>query len=88
MASPLEAILTVAADVFQVSRKDLAPASSPDTVEGWDSVAHLNLVMAVEAQFSVTFEPDEIAAMSDLGAIARILESKLPNHAPGSAGSR
>lgn len=77
MSDRLPEILTLAADLFQVPGGRLAAASSPDTVDGWDSVQHLNLVMAVEAQFSVVFEPDEIAAMSDLGAVARILERKL-----------
>lgn len=77
MPSPLEEVLRLAADLFQVPPDKLGRATSPDTLDGWDSVQHLNLVMAIEAQFSVVFEPEEIAAMKDLGAVARILESKL-----------
>ena len=87
MSSRLEEILTLAADLFQVPRGRLRADSSPDSVEGWDSVQHLNLVMAVEAQFSVVFDPDEIAAMTDLGAVARNLESKLARQGPESASS-
>ncbi|HEU5181056.1 MAG TPA: acyl carrier protein [Candidatus Polarisedimenticolia bacterium] len=87
MSSRLDEILTLAADLFQVPRSRVAAASSPDTVDGWDSVQHLNLVMAIEARFSVVFEPDEIAAMSDLGAVARILQRKLEGQGSKSVSS-
>jgi acyl carrier protein len=87
MPSPLEEVLKLAADLFQVPADKLGPASSPDNLDGWDSVQHLNLVMAIEAQFSVVFEPEEIAAMQDLGAVARILESKLSPKGPESLSS-
>lgn len=42
----------------------------------WDSVNHLNLVLALEAEFGVTFEPEEIAAMQSLAAVEKILAAK------------
>jgi acyl carrier protein len=77
MPSRLEEVVALAADLFQLPLNKMGPDSSPDSIDGWDSVQHLNLVMAIEAQYSVVFEPEEIVAMSSLGAIARILESKL-----------
>lgn len=43
----------------------------------WDSVNHLNLILALEAEFGVAFEPEEIAAMRDISSVKKILAAKL-----------
>lgn len=66
----LEQVKSVAADVFGVSADALSGASSPETVEAWDSVQHLSLAMAVEAHFGITLEPEDIEKMQTLDAVA------------------
>lgn len=44
----------VLADVFGVEVSTIDEATSIDTVEEWDSLKHLNLVLALESEFSVT----------------------------------
>lgn len=46
---------------------------SQKTCAEWDSVNHLNLILALEAEFGVTFEPEEIAAMQDFESVASTL---------------
>jgi len=46
-----------------------APAASADSVSTWDSLAHLNLLMAVEQEFGVRFGAQDIA---DLDSVPRI----------------
>jgi acyl carrier protein len=41
--------------------------------EGWDSVAHMQLVAAVENAFGIMLETEDVIAMSDYDAICRIL---------------
>jgi acyl carrier protein len=72
----LERVRSIAADVLQVNRVSLNAESSPQSVENWDSVQHLNLVLALEEQFGVQFEPDEVDGMTSVGAIARLLSGK------------
>jgi acyl carrier protein len=72
----LERVRGIAADVLQVNQASLNAESSPQSVENWDSVQHLNLVLALEEQFGVQFEPDEIDGMNNIGAIARLLSGK------------
>ncbi len=43
----------------------------------WDSVSHLNIVAAVEAEFGVTFAPEEIAAMQNFAGFSAMLDGKL-----------
>ncbi len=68
----------IAADVFQVSSQNLTPDSSAETVESWDSVQHLNLVLALEQEFGFEFEPDEMDRMKNIGQIVALVESKRP----------
>ena len=67
----------IAADVFAVDAKTLGPASSPERVEAWDSVQHLNLVLALEGKYGIQFEPEEMEHMKNLGAIASLVGKKL-----------
>lgn len=53
----------------------IAPDSSPDTVPGWDSLAHLALVTELEREFNVQLTPDEVMSMVNVRIIAEILES-------------
>jgi acyl carrier protein len=67
----------IAADIFQVEPQELSPASSPDRIEKWDSVQHLNLVLALEGKYGIVFEPEEMEQMTNLGDIAALVGTKL-----------
>jgi acyl carrier protein len=47
--------------------------STPVTVPGWTSMAHLELLLAVEREFDVTFEAEQIAAVASVAAILQAL---------------
>ncbi len=59
----------VVAAVFGVDGPALKDSDSPKTIAGWDSVAHLELIFALEAEFGVQFSADEIATLASVGAI-------------------
>ena len=40
-----------------------AGAASAESVEGWDSVTHLRLVLALEGEFGIQFEAEEIPSL-------------------------
>ncbi len=46
--------------VFQVPIESITEDSSTDNIESWDSIKHLNLILALEEEFSITI-PDEEA---------------------------
>jgi acyl carrier protein len=47
--------------------------SSPETVPSWDSLNHLNLVMAVESEFGIALSPQDALDMRTVGLIQAIL---------------
>jgi acyl carrier protein len=71
-----EELRGIAADIFQVSPNRIHRESSPDTIESWDSLQQLNLILALEQKFGLEFEPDEIERMTSLDAIFSIIEEK------------
>jgi acyl carrier protein len=69
-----EQVRSVASDVFGIPARKITAESSPQTIENWDSMQHLNLVLAVEEKFGVQFEPEDIEQMKNVGAVAALVE--------------
>jgi acyl carrier protein len=64
-------------DIFAVDFARIAADSSPDTIEAWDSMQHLSLVLAAEERFNLQFSPEEMEQMRSVGQISAMIESKL-----------
>lgn len=47
------------ADVFGVGVDEITDDASIDTIDSWDSLKHLNLVLALEERFAVSFTEQE-----------------------------
>jgi acyl carrier protein len=72
-----ERVRAIAADVLVIDPGLLTDDSSPEDFDVWDSVQHLSLVLALEEQFGLQFEPEEIDRMRSIGGIVRIVEGRL-----------
>jgi len=72
----IEQVKQVASDVFGVPAASLSEKSSPDTVEAWDSVQHLSLVMALEERFNVQFAPEDVEKLRTLADVAAMVKAK------------
>jgi acyl carrier protein len=67
----------VFADVFGIDPDAVGPDASTSTIAAWDSVAHLNLVLALEGEFDVQFLAEEIAELVSFRAISdRLAEAE------------
>jgi acyl carrier protein len=67
-------------DVFRLVLGDPSLTLSDDTtasdIEGWDSVAHINLMFALESEFGIQFAGNEFARFTDVGDLRRTLEAR------------
>ncbi len=70
-------IRMMASDLFGVPAERIRASSSPETLENWDSVQHLNLVLALEEKFGLQLSPEEIEQMKSVGDTAKLIETKL-----------
>jgi acyl carrier protein len=49
----------ILASVFNITLEEITNDSSPDTIENWDSLNHLNLVLALEEEFEINFTEEQ-----------------------------
>jgi acyl carrier protein len=64
------------AEVFGLPLAEVSRGTSSETVEEWDSLNVLNILMAVESEFGVSISPEEAAGFVSVEKIMAVLESK------------
>jgi acyl carrier protein len=64
------------AAVLGVPAEALSDDTSPETVPDWDSMGHLNLVMALESEFGISLSAEEALEMRNVAAIRRLLQAR------------
>ncbi|MCF0142824.1 MAG: acyl carrier protein [Parasporobacterium sp.] len=63
-------------DVFDDDSIEVVAETDSDTIEDWDSLEHINLVVAIEKAFGMKFTMDEVKTMKDVGEMVEIIESR------------
>lgn len=59
---------------MNVPKEEVNNESSPDTIESWDSLNHMNLVFALEDAYDVKFSDEAIVKMLDVASISSELK--------------
>jgi acyl carrier protein len=65
----------VMADVFHIPSDSVSEDTSVDTVEKWDSLTHLNLILALEQAFGVSFSEEETVESLNYPLLKMALEA-------------
>jgi len=73
----LDQVRQLVSDIFAVPVELVEEDSSPETIGAWDSMQHLNLVLAVEEKFNVRFSPEEMEQMRGVRQIVGLLKAKV-----------
>ncbi len=63
-------------DVFDDPGLVITEATTAKHVPGWDSLATINLVFAVESEFKIKFALGEIQELKNVGEMAALIEKK------------
>ena len=77
MTSILARLQPIFQDIFDDETIIVERTTNSDTVEDWDSLAHINLVTAIEKEFSIRFVLSELDKMKDVGDMIDLMEAKL-----------
>lgn len=64
-------------DVFDDEDITVTAETTAADIEDWDSLEHINLIMAVESTFGVKFNMGEVTSMKNVGAMAELILKKL-----------
>lgn len=63
--------------VFDDDALLITPDMTANDVEGWDSLSHINLIVAVEATFGIRFQHQEILKFKNVRDLLVSIETKL-----------
>ena len=72
----LNQLQEVFAVTFGIDGTTINRDTSAKDVKGWDSVAHVLLITAVEKKFSIRFKSREIAGFNSVGDLLDAVETK------------
>jgi acyl carrier protein len=70
-------------EVFDDDSIVLTPETTAADIDGWDSMAHVGLMVAIEARMNIRFKSTELEAMHNVGQLAGVLEYKLESQQAG-----
>jgi acyl carrier protein len=62
--------------VFDNDELAIRPEMTANDVDGWDSLSHVNLILAVEKGFGIRFNQKELLTFKNVGDLVRSIESK------------
>lgn len=63
--------------VFDNDHLTLRDDMTAADIEGWDSVAHINLMFGIEQAFGIRFKGNELADMKHIGELKQFLPDKV-----------
>lgn len=66
-------IRLVMSQVLQVEPEEISAESSPESIERWDSLKHMQLIMALEDELGIQFPDDAIPELLTFGAIEKMV---------------
>jgi acyl carrier protein len=66
----------VASEILKVSASELSDDSGPKNLKAWDSLKHIELVMAIEMNYGIQFAASEIMLIDSLGSARAMLQEK------------
>ena len=70
-------IKQVMSAVFEISLESIADDASSDNIENWDSLRHLNLILALEEEFGVSIPDEEVGNLVNYKLIELVINDLL-----------
>lgn len=64
-------------DVFDDKNIVINDETTADDIEDWDSLEHINLIVAIENEFGVKFSMGETTSLKNVGEMVTLIKNKL-----------
>lgn len=81
MADTLDRLCEVFQEVFDDDELTIERQTTAADIEEWDSLMHINIVLAAEREFGVRFSSTEVASLPDVGQLVDLIDAKSDNSA-------
>lgn len=72
----LERLQPIFQDVFDDDELVVTGDSSAETIEDWDSLSHIRLVVAIEKEFGIKFAFGELQELKNVGEMVDLIIEK------------
>jgi len=72
-----ERLATIFAQVLSLDDQEVAQTATQGSTPTWDSMAHINLILAVEQEFRIGLSPEEATEAVSFEAMERLVAEKL-----------
>lgn len=66
-------VRSIVSATFGIAPSQITEATGSETLEAWDSMHHIHLIVALEDEFQVSFDPDRTLELTSVGAIEKAL---------------
>lgn len=76
-------VRTILAEIFGLDPHDVGPNTSTDTVEAWDSLQHLTVILSLEEEFGIHLNDEETVSIVTFPLITTIVREHLEIPEPG-----
>lgn len=73
----LEMLTPVFREVFDDETIELRRETTADDIDMWDSLTHMNLVIAVELKFKIKFALGELQTLKNVGGMLDLINKKI-----------
>ena len=73
MEQKLKQILS---NLFELEEDEITDESSIHSIENWDSLKHINMIIAIEEEFGISIDEEEMVEMTSFVDIKRILRDR------------
>jgi acyl carrier protein len=77
MDNILEEVQSIFRDILDQPDLILTRESNANNVEDWDSLAHINLVSAIEKHYKIKFALGELQELKNVGDMIDLIQAKL-----------
>lgn len=66
-------------DALEIDDYNFVDKTTANEVPNWDSLNHINVILAVEGEFKIKFKGAEILRIKNIGELQQLINSKLTN---------
>lgn len=74
--SVFDKIQDVFRQIFSDETLNISDKMTADDIEAWDSIMHINIIEAIQDEFNILFDFDEIAEMIEVNDIIEAVVAK------------